>query len=162
MRLAIEKKRRNSNPVYTFHYKVDGHGVLRKLLKDFYLCPKLCFIQTNRDACVGLKEETCLGACEKKEAPFEYNKRVLNALASLTAKPSYVVLDKGLNENELSCIMVVQGSFFGMGYLPRNYTGLSKEVLSQYIQPYRDNSYISLMLQSYVSQNPQLMKQINF
>ncbi len=28
MRMAIEKKRRNNNPIYTFHYKVDGHGLL--------------------------------------------------------------------------------------------------------------------------------------
>jgi len=33
MRLAIEKRRKNSNPIYTFHYKVDGHGVMRKLMK---------------------------------------------------------------------------------------------------------------------------------
>ncbi|MGZ8538255.1 MAG: exonuclease domain-containing protein, partial [Flavisolibacter sp.] len=44
MRVAIEKKRKYSNPIYTFHYKVDGHGVLRKLMKEFSLCPKLCFM----------------------------------------------------------------------------------------------------------------------
>ena len=37
MRLAIEKKRKNSYPIYTFHYKVDGHGVIRKLMKEFSL-----------------------------------------------------------------------------------------------------------------------------
>ena len=160
MRLAIEKKRRNSNPVYTFHYKVDGHGVMRKLMKEFKLCPKLCFIQTNNDTCVGIKEDHCLGACEKNELPVDYNKRVMDAIASLTAKPSYVVLDKGLNENEQSCIMVVQGSFFGMGYLPKNVSELSKDVLSEYINPFKENSYISLMLQSYVTQNPQLRREI--
>ena len=160
MRLAIEKKRRNSNPVYTFHYKVDGHGVMRKLMKAFKLCPKLCFIQTNHDACIGIKEDHCLGACEKNESPAEYNKRVMDAIASLTTKPSYVVLDKGLNENENSCIMVVKGSFFGMGYLPKNLTRLSEEVLSEYINAYKENSYISLLLQSYVNQNPQLRREI--
>ena len=160
MRLAIEKKRRNSNPVYTFHYKVDGHGVMRKLMKEFNLCPKLCFIQTNHDSCVGIKEDHCLGACEKNESPVDYNGRVMDAIASLTTKPSYVVLDKGLNENEHSCIMVVKGSFFGMGYLPKNVCELSKDILSEYINPYKENSYISLMLQSYVSQNPQLMREI--
>ena len=160
MRLAIEKKRRNSNPVYTFHYKVDGHGVMRKLMKEFKLCPKLCFIQTNNDTCVGIKEDHCLGACEKNELPVDYNKRVMDAIASLTAKPSYVVLDKGLNENEHSCIMVVQGSFFGMGYLPKNVSELSKDILAEYINPFKENSYISLMLQSYVTQNPQLRREI--
>ena len=68
MRLAIEKKRKYSNPVYTFHYKVDGYGVLRKLMKEFSLCPKLCFIQTDNEKCIGIIEEHCHGACEKTES----------------------------------------------------------------------------------------------
>src|SRR5919112_1048430 len=89
--------------------------------KEFLLCPKLCFMQTSTDQCVGIVEEHCHGACEKKEAPAAYNERVLQAIASLTMRPSYVVLDKGLTEDEVSCIMVVQGAFFGMGYLPKNF-----------------------------------------
>jgi DNA polymerase-3 subunit epsilon len=88
MRLAIEKKRKNSNPIYTFHYKVDGHGVIRKLMKEFDLCPKLCFMQTDNDTCQGIIEEYCHGACEKKEAPKEYNSRVLQAIASSAVKPN--------------------------------------------------------------------------
>ena len=68
MRLAIEKKRKNANPIYTFHYKVDGHGVVKKLMKDFNLCPRLCFIQTDHEKCTGVIEEYCHGACEKRES----------------------------------------------------------------------------------------------
>lgn len=67
MRLATEKRRKGSNPIYTFHYKVDGHGVLRKLVQEFSLCPKLCFIQTSNDACIGVEEGYCKGACEKRK-----------------------------------------------------------------------------------------------
>src|SRR6478672_568804 len=86
MRLAIEKKRKYTNPVYTFHYKVDGYGVLRKLMKEFSLCPKLCFMQTDNDPCIGISEDYCHGACEKKEPAALYNERVLDAIASLTHK----------------------------------------------------------------------------
>src|SRR2546423_1928957 len=158
MRLAIEKKRKNSNPVYTFHYKVDGHGVLRKLMKEFSLCPKLCFMQTDTEKCVGMIEEHCLGACEKKERASEYNERVLQAIASLTRRPSYVVLDKGLSEDEISCIMVIQGSFFGMGYLPRNVEIVSPKAIEEYIKPYKENSYIRMLLTSHATNNPQQIK----
>ncbi|HEX2534987.1 MAG TPA: exonuclease domain-containing protein, partial [Chitinophagaceae bacterium] len=84
MRLAIEKKRKYGSPVYTFHYKVDGHGVLRKLMKEFSLCPRLCFMQTGDGECVGIEEGHCHGACRKEEAPKGYNDRVLQAIASLT------------------------------------------------------------------------------
>lgn len=154
MRLAIEKKRKTSNPVCTFHYKVDGFGVLRKLVKEFLLCPKLCFIQTDNDPCIGKAEEICKGACEKEEAPAVYNDRVLQAIASLTKKPSYVVLDRGLTADQVSCVMMVKGSFFGMGYLPKNFSDISLKALQEYITPYKENTYIHTLVQSFASRYP--------
>lgn len=160
MRLAIEKKRKNSMPIYTFHYKVDGHGVMRKLMKEFFLCPKLCFMQTSSDACIGIAEEYCNGACEKREASAGYNDRVLQAIASLTRRPSYVVLDDGLTEDEVSCIMVVQGEFFGMGYLPKNFDTITQKAIADYITPYKDNSTIRMLLNSFVTANPARVKKL--
>lgn len=154
MRLAIEKRRKSSNPVYTFHFKVDGHGVLKKLIREFSLCPKLCFIQTDTETCVGVIDQTCHGACEKQEVPAAYNARVLEAIASLTARPSYVVLDKGLDSNELSCIMVVRGAFFGMGYLPKDFTDINHDAIKEYIKPYKENSYIRTLLNSHLNKFP--------
>jgi DNA polymerase-3 subunit epsilon len=154
MRLAIEKKRKYSTPLYTFHYKVDGYGVLRKLMRDFSLCPKLCFVQTDNEQCIGIIEQYCHGACEKKEAVQAYNERVLQAIASLTKRTSYVVIDKGLSENELSCIMVEQGAFFGMGYLPRNIEKISRSSIQEYIKPYKENSYIRTLLLSHATNYP--------
>jgi len=154
MRLAIEKKRKYSTPLYTFHYKVDGYGVLRKLMRDFSLCPKLCFVQTDNEQCIGIIEQYCHGACEKKEAVQAYNERVLQAIASLTKRSSYVVIDKGLSENELSCIMVEQGAFFGMGYLPRNIEKISRSSIQEYIKPYKENSYIRTLLLSHATNYP--------
>jgi DNA polymerase-3 subunit epsilon len=158
MRLAIEKKRKNNNPIYTFHYKVDGHGVMRKLMKEFALCPKLCFMQTSTDECIGIVEEHCYGACEKREAAKHYNERVLQAISSLTKRPSYVVLDKGLTEHEISCIMVVQGSFFGMGYLPKNFETITEKAIEEYITQYKENSTIRVLLSSYVNTNPERVR----
>lgn len=158
MRLAIEKKRKNNTPLCTFHYKVDGHGVMRKLMQEFSLCPKLCFMQTSTDACVGIAEQYCNGACEKKEPSSLYNERVLEAIASLTKRPSYVVLDQGLTEDEVSCIMVVQGNFFGMGYLPKNFETITQKAIEDYITPYKDNSTIRMLLSSFANSNPDRIK----
>ena len=161
MRLAIEKKRKSSNPIYTFHYKVDGHGVLRKLMKEFSLCPKLCFMQTSTDTCQGIIDEHCNGACEKEESPKLYNERVLGAIASLTKRPSYIVLDKGLKKEELSCILVVNGSFFGMGYLPKNFDNISQAAISEYIQPYKENSYIRTLLNAHFNNFPAQVRHLS-
>ena len=160
MRLAIEKKRKNSNPIYTFHYKVDGHGVIRKLMADFSLCPKLCFMQTDNEKCQGIIEGYCQGACEKKESTEAYNDRVLQAIASLTKRPSYVVLDQGLSEEEISCIMVVKGSFFGMGYLPRDFENITEEAIKEYIKPYKENSYIRTLLSAHMANFPEQIRHL--
>jgi len=161
MRLAIEKKRKYSNPVYTFHYKVDGYGVLKKLMKEYCLCPKLCFIQTDNEICIGIADEHCHGACEKKEIAAHYNERVLQAIASITQRPSYVVIDKGLSENEVSCILVDQGSFFGMGYLPKNIENISRQTIQEYIQPYKENSYIRSLLLLHAGSHPSQIKALD-
>ncbi len=158
MRLAIEKKLKNSNPVYTFHYKVDGYGVMRKIIKQYSLCPRLCFIQTDSETCSGIKEEYCKGACEKKEAPELYNQRILEAISSLTKRPSYVVLDKGLKKDELSCILVSNGSFFGMGYLPKNFDNITFNAVAEYLQPYKENSHIRTLLHSHYNNFPLQVK----
>ena len=158
MRLAIEKKRKHANPIYTFHYKVDGHGVIRKLMQEFELCPKLCFMQTDNDPCQGVVDDHCKGACEKTETPQAYNQRVLQAIASLTARPSYIVLDQGLNEEELSCIMVIKGSFFGMGYLPKDFNTITEAAIAEYIKPYKENSYIRTLLNTHIVSFPEQVK----
>ena len=66
-----------------------------------------------------------------------------------------MVLDKGLTKDEISCIMVVQGSFFGMGYLPKNFEAINEKVIAEYITPYKDNSTIKVLLSSYVNTNPE-------
>ena len=97
---------------------------------------------------------------KKKESAGEYNDRVLKAIASLTQRASYIVLDKGLTEEEASCIMVVQGSFFGMGYLPKNLESVSRKVIEEYIKPYKENSYIRTLLQSFYNNHPSQVKML--
>lgn len=161
VRLAIEKKRKNANPIYTFHYKVDGHGVIRKLMREYELCPKLCFMQTSTDVCAGIGEAHCHGACEKKESADSYNQRAFAAIASLTHRPSYLFLDKGISEEELSCVMVVKGDFFGMGYLPKNLAQLNYDTVLPYVQPYKDNSFIRSLLNAHFTKFPDQVRHIN-
>ncbi|RYY83797.1 MAG: DNA polymerase III subunit epsilon [Chitinophagaceae bacterium] len=159
-RLAIDKRRRNSNPVFTFHYLIDGQSTIRRLVREFNLCPRLCFLQTDNEGCQGIVESYCKGACEKKEEPALYNARVRAALTAMNNRPSYVVLDKGMNEEESSCILVEHGDFVGMGYLPCGLNSLRTDVLKEYIQPYKGNSTIQSLLNSYIVHNPAVVHRL--
>jgi len=154
LRLAVEKRRRHSRPVYTFHYQVDGHTLLRRLVGMHALCPRLCFLQTDQEPCTGSDGDPCRGACEKREAPERYNERVRAALEELTRQPSFVIVDDGINADEKACILILNGSFYGMGYLPRSFDTLTPDAVKEQVQPYKENSHIRTLISSYAVQHP--------
>ena len=153
-RLAIDKNRKRLNPVYTFHYLVDGHAIIRKLIKDFSLCQKLCFIQKDPGKCEGIKEGYCYGACEKKEPAEVYNERVKKACATLRSQPSFAIIDKGINGDDQSCILVWEGVFYGMGYIPADAQITNPEILKDYLTTYKENSFIRNLVNGYAARFP--------
>jgi DNA polymerase III subunit epsilon len=142
-RLAIEKRKKQLQPLYTFSLLMEGQQMLRKLIKEFQLCPKLCFVQKDEGKCEGVRLNTCLGACEQEEPPETYNQRVKEAMDSLKmALPSFTIIDDGRNAEEQSCILVEEGRFYGMGYLPVDSGIQHPEELKNYLTPYPENDYM--------------------
>jgi DNA polymerase-3 subunit epsilon len=93
-RLAVDKRRKFSDVIYTCNSLLDGYNLLNKLIEAFGLCPKLCFIQTNTAPCTGAAGNQC--ACEGVESVEDYNKKVNNAIDQLKlALPTYAIRDEG-------------------------------------------------------------------
>ena len=151
LRLVIDKKRRHSTPVCSFHHKVDIHNFLKKLITRYHLCPRLCYIQMDNEKCVGMIEEYCYGACEQLENAALYNNRVKQALESLKERPSYIVFDKGLQEKQVSCIVVEKGSLVGMGYISE-LNSENMDAVRECLQPMKENAIIRQLLNRYVEQ----------
>lgn len=158
MRLAIEKNKKRLKPVATFHQIVEGHEMMRKMIRDFHLCPKLCFMQTDPGKCDGMHEGYCNGACEQQETPAKYNYRVMEAIESLDTKDSFAIIENGLGADDQSCILVLKGKFYGMGYLPADAQVNDIETLQGFLTPYKENNYISNLITSYVSRFPKKVK----
>lgn len=157
-RLAIEKNKTHLKPVHTFHYLTDGHSILRKLIREYNLCPKLCFIQTSSAVCTGITEKYCNGACEQKEEPGAYNIRVQEAIGSLTTQPSFAILENGLNAEEQSCVLIWEGKFYGMGYLPSDIQLSSPEEVKELLTPYKENLFIRNLVNGYAARFPEKVK----
>lgn len=155
LRLAIEKKNKNIQPLYTFNLLSEGHTILRNLSHEFKLCPRLCFLQTDVAECTGTQDDRCKGACEKKEPPPEYNKRVEACIAHLQKElPTFAVIDNGLNHQEQSCILMEKGRFYGMGYLPQDVALTTIEQVKHYITPYSENDYIRGLVYQHATKFP--------
>lgn len=153
LRLGIDKNRKRLHPVYTFHYLVDGHSMIRKLIREFQLCPKLCFLQKGEDACEGIKSGECLGACELKEPAEAYNKRVEKPVQLCRRNPVLRLLTRDWKEM-INPILVCEGKFYGMGYLPENTRPESVESLKPLLTQYRENSFIRNLANGYAARFP--------
>jgi len=154
-RLILEKKKRQLQPIYTFSLLLEGQNLLRKLVREFRLCPKLCFIQTDHDTCEGVKEQTCDGACEHREDPASYNERVETAIdALLQSLPSFSLMDRGRHAEEKSCILIERGRLYGMGYLPVDTAIYDPTELKSYLTRYPENDYMRGLIYAHAERWP--------
>ena len=101
-----------------------------------------------------MENKTCKGACIKQESRSSYNKRVKKAIAEMSDDSSYAILDKGLENTQLSCILVDNGKFFGMGYLPSEFKLSDIEAIKNYLTSYRGNNYIRNLLTGHKEKFP--------
>ncbi|MCR6721028.1 MAG: exonuclease domain-containing protein [Chitinophagaceae bacterium] len=154
LRLAIEKNKKHLRPLHTFHYMVTGHALLRKLIKDYNLCARFCYLQQDSGPCEGVDHGHCFGVCCGKEDVANYNTRVRNAIASLKNEPSFAIVESGRNPDEKSCILMLKGQFWGMGYLPANEPVTSTEQLQKLLTPYRESMFVRNLVMGYAASNP--------
>ena len=156
LRLAVDKRRKYSDPIYTCNSLLEGYNLLNKLIEAFSLCPKLCFIQKNNDPCMGANGSSC--ACEGVEPVDDYNKKVNTAIDELKqALPTYAIRDEGRTGDEHSCILVEKGQFYGMGYISHYFDADNIQQLKNYLTPYPGNDYIKNIVSTYAMRYPDRM-----
>ena len=153
LRMAIDKKKKNIPALYCFNLLLEGETMLKKMIAEFEMNTKLCFI-----------DKTPFTAAEKKaiEPPVIYNNKVKRALEALDRQlPTFAVIDKGLKDKERLCLLVERGSFWGMGYLPASVIVISLVELKNYLNPYADNDYIRNSIYAFIEANPEKKIELN-
>lgn len=148
-RLVIDKKKKHLDPLYTFNLLLDGHQLLKKMIVEFNLCPKLCFIDKSTGQ--SLVEEESITA-------EVYNQRVADALNYLKeALPSFAVVENvesQKKEKKQGIILVEKGRFYGMGYVSADVTMKGVDDVKPHITAYPENGYIRGLVYSYASKFP--------
>lgn len=146
LRLAIDKRKKHLPSLYNFNLLHEGLVLLRKMIDEFELHEKLCFIDktafTEKDLAF-------------IDPPHIYNGKIKRALEALNEQlPTFAVLDDGIKEDEKLCLLVERGNFWGMGYVSSSQTITSAAELKNYLQPYADNDTIRNSIYSFVESNP--------
>jgi len=146
LRLAIDKKKKTLPPLYRFNLLHEGQVMLRKMIDEFDLHAKLCFIDKTA---INEEDRKHIGSAKK------YNTRVEKAIRALDVQlPTFALVDEGLEEKERLCLLVERGAFWGMGYLPEATLIESALELKNYLNPYVDNDYIRNNIYAFAAANP--------
>ena len=145
-RFTVEKIRRSLKPIYTFNTIMEGHLRLREMVEEFGLCKRLCNLATSPDC-----------DCDPHLPPDEYNVKAEEAMDWIRKHlPTFALIDKGIEDNEHSCILMVEGNLYGMGYLNDKKLQIkSIETLRQSIEPLQDNDYIRNLVFRHASEYPE-------
>jgi len=154
MRLAVDKHRKITGAIYSCNTLFEGRSLLLKLIENFELCPKLCFIQNNNELCTGIHGENC--ACHGGQSPKEYNEKVELAINELNeGLPTFAIRDAGRTDDEHSCLLIEKGKLYGMGYISHYFNVDSLTQLKSHLTPYPGNDYIKTIVAGYASKFPE-------
>ncbi len=151
-RLVIDKKRKALPGLCVFNLHNDGVTLLRKMCEQFELHPKLCFLDKN----IFVHEEI-----KELEAVDSYNEKVESALQALEENlPTFAVVEKVPDGKEWLCLLMVKGSFYGMGYISTKMKKAPVEELKTTLEPFADNNFIRNSIYKYAETYPK--KRIDF
>jgi len=164
-RLAVEKAKQHFKPLYTFNTMNEGHRMLRQMVQEFGLCPRLCNLAPGADCSGGQPaEELCTAVhetgvqgCAAALSVEDYNSRIAEATAWISKHlPTFAFVDAGRSEDERSVILIRQGNLCGMGYLPADYdpTNERPDLLLQKLDPMPDNDYIRNLVYKHAREAP--------
>jgi DNA polymerase III subunit epsilon len=151
-RLCIDRLRKNSRPLSRYGLLTDAHRALWRLVKDHELCALSCFLQKAAPC-----ETGCRGVCRGEEPVVEYNQRVDKAITHLQQElPSFAIMEQGREEGEKTWLLMEDGRFYGMGFLPAKQVISNKEQLKALITPYTGNEFVRSFMLQYAEANPSM------
>ena len=156
LRLNIGKQGKHQLALHEFTTEMEGRNLLHKLVRNFGLCPELCSITScNHSSINPIDNSDESISCIASHGAAVYNKKVQEALVMIDEYlPSFLIKDKGRNENEQSCIWIEKGKFYGMGFIDNHADISSMEDIKSLLKPYQMNHYILQLIYNYADKNP--------
>ena len=150
VRLCIRVIQTGEQPSYSYSSMSEGRSHLMRLCKKYELCQNLCGLYKEDGPCFQVHVGQCKGACLQQEEAETYNARVANLLEKVKLEEdSFLIIDKGRNEDEQSVIAVENGVYKGYGWAELNQTKQIEDLLDC-LKAQRDNQEVRQIIRSYM------------
>ena len=153
LRLRVDKYNDDDYPITSFTSKREAKEILHKWVDEFQLCQKLCGLYESSGACFHHGIGECLGACDGKEVPEDYNIRVRRLLDKFEYDHhNFLVLLPGRIKDEVSVVGIENGKYLGFGYAPAEHQA-NQELLKDSIKSYPDNRDAHSIIKLFLRKN---------
>lgn len=153
-RLAMQKMRKNTSAIAYFETVVECHNKLKEVMESYELCPRLIGIATAPESCI---EEACACRNGDKKAISDHNTKAAAAIKALSSRESFVILEEGRTSKESAYVVVENGQFTGMGYMPLEELRSKRLTLDDFkdVSLYRENFNIRNIVSRYKENFPE-------
>ncbi len=151
LHLAYNRLKLVPNALMKFYSVAECRNALERICDTFELCPKYCHLQTNVNACFHYQIKKCKGICSEKEEITAYNKRVQQAIESISLNVNDLVIkEKGRTKNEIGFALILDGIYKGIGYVDSTQELQSPEDYLFFVTPQQDNRDVQRILSAYL------------
>jgi len=154
--LAYNNIKKIPNPIMAFSSVTQCRSQLQEICYQFELCPRYCQLQENKGCGTHFLLNNCTGVCEGREKADNYNERVDLAIDHIKAtNATYIIKEKGRNEQERAFVCVEGGKYIGYGFVDHFDPITSSFELEPFIKRQKDNEDVQRILRSYISSHPE-------
>lgn len=162
LHIAYNRLKLVSNPLMKFYNVTECRVFLENLCENFDLCPKYCHLQTNVSSCFHYQIKKCKGICRNEEPIALYNERVQQAITSVRFKTeNFIIKEKGRNNNEYACVLVLNGIYKGFGYINKRKKIKTPNDYLELITMLKDNNDVKRILNTYLKNDPETVISLN-
>jgi len=148
LHLAIGKVNRGQACIQLFQREYDAIQLLQSFIQRDDINPQFCqFGQASLSS----------RSVKKDELPERilHNTRIERCIEDwLKQQPSYVLIDRGRNAEEKSCIVVENGLFYGMGYIDQYCQYQDLEDIKGQVKRYQSNHYMMELVKMAAERQP--------
>lgn len=163
LHLQVKKIEEDDLPLTAFNFYQEAIDFLHVKAEKYALCKKLCHLDDRPNGCFNSGLGVCLGACEGKEEPFQYNIRVQEVIKPwLFHSENFFILEKGRNAGEMAVIKVARGKYIGYGYVANDYSQGEIETLNDCIRKHKDNWDARIIIRNYLKKNHRQVRIVEF
>lgn len=155
--LVDRVKNKTTPPLTTFSSKLESTRFLEFCQDQFQLCKKLLGLYPTKSACFNYNIKECKGACIGEEPVDEYNERVEALFDKLSFEmDSFFILENGRSREEISIVLIENGSFRGYGYINKYMSQESIESWKAAIEYHPEDKDARMIIQRMIRLNKKI------